>query len=170
MIRQFLLLLFLTPLLNSCLSTSDEQVQELKQPDQLIRSTLQVPQYGKIEYQLYKKYGFNETIEQIIEIQRCNSVFQLSQKLPIQTDNIKSLESIDLRKLRENYNINYLPEKDINSDILINGFEYKPKSNIQVCCREGYYQIIKTDNREEIIILDASSRLVYIEIKTIPEN
>ncbi len=52
--KHFFLLLLFTPLLNSCFPPSDEQVQELEQPEQLIRTTLQVPQYGKIEYQLYK--------------------------------------------------------------------------------------------------------------------
>ncbi len=163
--RQLSFLLLLLPLLNSCITPSEEKIKELDQPKKSIRNSLKVPQFGQIQYQLYKKYGFNETVEQIIEIQKCDTMISLENKLPINTNEIKSLESLDLRKLREDYEINYLPEKEINSDILINGSEYKTKKNTQVYYENGYFEIIKTENTERIIIHDTRNQLVYIEIK-----
>jgi hypothetical protein len=157
--------LILLCLLISCIPPSTEKVEQTPSPNNNHSKTFETENYGTIQYQLYKKYGFTDIEEQLIEIHKPKGKIKLKNRLPIDSTIMTTLELIDTRKFRPSFKINYLPEKTINSDILIKSEEYSVKRTPVLSYEKGQYEIVKTENKESIIIYDELNQLIYVEIK-----
>lgn len=101
-ITKYLLVILLITNITSCIPPSEAKIEKMESADGILHMDFEVLASGEILYQFYHKYGFTDIEEQFITIIRCDEieVSFLDSTLPLDTNKMKELSKIDIRKFR----------------------------------------------------------------------
>jgi hypothetical protein len=167
---KYFIVFFTIILTQSCLSPSNVQINKIDKPDDSKTKVFGIKAKGKIFYQFYQKYGFNDLEEQLIMILKPDKLDRFKQSLPISSKNLDRFNKIDMGKFILDKPINFKQEKTIQSDIRLEATEFNSGDTTSIFYKTGTYKFKITNGIETIYVYDNKSGLMYIESKRSENN